>query len=300
MGIAVLVIFIVCGIYVQNRGKVKHESLLFKVRDHSNILGPINCLFYLFSSVKNTPFLNTQDFAQLKVLEDHWELIRDEALQLTSESRIKASDDLDDIGFNSFFKTGWKRFYIKWYGSDLKSAKQLCPKTVELLSTIPTVKGAMFAMLPPGACLVRHRDPYAGSLRYHLGLSTPNSEDCYIKVDGEKYFWKDGEAVMFDETYLHHAENNTDQNRIILFLDVKRPVRFFLIDWLNTFMSYTLLASTASKNMKGDKVGLLNKLFGGIYKVRLLGKKLKAFNVPLYYVVQYSLYLLLIYWIFLS
>ena len=300
MGIAVLVIFIVCGIYIQNRGKVKHESFLFKVRDHSNILGPINCLFYLFSSVKNTPFLNTQDFAQLKVLEDHWELIRDEALQLTNESRIKASDDLDDIGFNSFFKTGWKRFYIKWYGSDLKSAKQLCPKTVELLSTIPTVKGAMFAMLPPGACLVRHRDPYAGSLRYHLGLSTPNSEDCYIKVDGEKYFWKDGEAVMFDETYLHHAENNTDQNRIILFLDVKRPVSFFLIDWLNTFMSYTLLASTASKNMKGDKVGLLNKLFGGIYKVRLLGKKLKAFNVPLYYVVQYSLYLLLIYWIFLS
>ncbi|WMS88413.1 aspartyl/asparaginyl beta-hydroxylase domain-containing protein [Pleionea litopenaei] len=300
MGITVLVIFVICGIYIQNRGKVKHESLLFKVRDHSNILGPINCLFYLFSSVKNTPFLNTQDFAQLKVLEDHWELIRDEALQLTSESRIKASDDLDDIGFNSFFKTGWKRFYIKWYGSDLKSAKQLCPKTVELLSTIPTVKGAMFAMLPPGACLVRHRDPYAGSLRYHLGLSTPNSEDCYIKVDGEKYFWKDGEAVMFDETYLHHAENNTDQNRIILFLDVKRPVSFFLIDWLNTFMSYTLLASTASKNMKGDKVGLLNKLFGGIYKVRLLGKKLKAFNVPLYYVVQYSLYLLLIYWIFLS
>jgi hypothetical protein len=31
------------------------------------------------------------------------------------------------------------------------------------------------ALLPPGGDLA-HRDPFAGSLRYHLGLSTPNSE----------------------------------------------------------------------------------------------------------------------------
>ena len=51
-----------------------------------------------------------------------------------------------------------------------------------------------------------HRDPFAGSLRYHLGLVTPNSPECFIVVDGEKYYWKDGEAVMFDETYIHTAE----------------------------------------------------------------------------------------------
>ena len=28
----------------------------------------------------------------------------------------------------------------------------------------------MFASLPPGGRLVQHRDPYAGSLRYHMGL----------------------------------------------------------------------------------------------------------------------------------
>ena len=37
----------------------------------------------------------------------------------------------------------------------------------------------MFASLPPGATLVRHRDPYAGSLRYHIGLVTPNDPKCY-------------------------------------------------------------------------------------------------------------------------
>ena len=115
--------------------------------------------------------------------------------------------------------------------------EQLCPQTVALLESIPTVKGAMFAMLPPGARLVKHRDPYAGSLRYHLGLATPNSDDCFIDVDGQRYSWRDGEAVMFDETFIHYAENTSEQNRIILFIDVKRPVTFFLVDWINRLFS---------------------------------------------------------------
>lgn len=41
------------------------------------------------------------------------------------------------------------------------------PETVELLNRIPSVKAAMFAELPPGSHLGKHRDPYAGSVRYH-------------------------------------------------------------------------------------------------------------------------------------
>jgi hypothetical protein len=79
---------------------------------------------------------------------------------------------------------GRKRFYLKWYDDFLPSAGSLCPKTVELLNAIPSVHGAMFAMLPPGGKLGAHRDPFAGSLRYHLGLVTPNSNKCRILVDG--------------------------------------------------------------------------------------------------------------------
>ncbi len=79
----------------------------------------------------------------------------------------------------------------------------------------------MFAMLPPGSTLTLHRDPYAGSLRYHLGLDTPNDDGCTIVVDGERYSWRDGEDVVFDETYLHWAENTTQKDRIILFCDIE-------------------------------------------------------------------------------
>ena len=85
------------------------------------------------------------------------------------------------------------------------------------MQSIPIVNGAMFALLPPGGELGTHRDPFAGSLRYHLGLVTPNSDDCHIFVDGETYYWRDGEAVMFDETYIHWAENKTD-------VDARDPV----------------------------------------------------------------------------
>jgi beta-hydroxylase len=298
MGLYILGIFIICSIYVQNRGKVPHTTLKRKITDHSNLLSPINCLFYMTSRIKNTPYIDMKNFPELQVLIDNWQIIRDDAMRLHEASQIKASDNKNDLGFNSFFKTGWKRFYLKWYGSDLKSATRLCPTTVDMLKKIPSVKGAMFAMLPPGATLVRHRDPYAGSYRFHMGLMTPNSEDCYISVDGENYFWKDGEAVLFDETYIHYAANNTDQDRTILFLDVKRPVKYKIVDWINAGFSRIVIAASATKNMDGDKVGFLNRIFPALMSIRVVGKRLKAYNQTLYYVVQYGIYLGLIYLIF--
>lgn len=298
MAVFILILWIGCAYYVQTRGKVRHGKLTRRISGHASILSPVNCLFYLFSKVKTTAYVDTKEFPELDVLADNWKLIRDEATRLNQSQAITASDTLNDIGFNSFFKTGWKRFYLKWYGSSLQSAETLCPKTVELLETIPSVKAGMFAMLPPGAKLNAHSDPYAGSLRYHLGLITPNSDDCYIRVDGEDYSWRDGEAVMFDETYIHEAENKTDQNRIILFLDIKRPVNFFLVDWFNTLFSRIVMAATASKNTDVDKVGGINKAFYGFYQIRKVGKWIKSKSKLAYYLIQYAIYGYIIYLLF--
>ena len=103
---------------------------------------------------------------------------------------------------------------------------------------------------------------------------------------------------MFDETYLHYAENKTDQNRIVLFLDIKRPVKYQWVDSFNQLFSRVMLGASATKNMEGDEVGWLNRAFGGIYKVRELGKRIKARNRTVYYAIQYGIYFLLIKWIF--
>ncbi|WP_051555091.1 aspartyl/asparaginyl beta-hydroxylase domain-containing protein [Legionella fairfieldensis] len=285
--------------YTHLRGKVRLK-LLRQLTDHSSLMAPVNAIMYLFSAVPRTPFLDLSHFPELKILRDNWKIIREEAEYLYQEGYITASDKHDDIGFNSFFRRGWKRFYLKWYQDPMNSARELCPKTVALIQSIPNINAAMFTLLPKNSFLFKHRDPYAGSLRYHLGLITPNSKDCCIYVDGKPYFWQDGQDVLFDETYIHHAENTTSQDRIILFCDIQRPLNNPLANKFNAFFSRTIMKAASSKNLPTEPVGFINKLFKYVYQIRLIGKRLKNYNRSFYYLVKYMLFLALFYWFFLA
>jgi beta-hydroxylase len=294
-----LALFVLSALFVHLRGRARF-GLLKALTDYTVLLAPYNVLMVLFSRVKVRPFAPVSEFPDLAPLQAHWQEIRAEALSLNEAGRIRSATGYNDLGFNSFFRSGWKRFYLKWYGEDLASARATCPRTVELLAQIPSIKGAMFASLPPEGKLVRHRDPYAGSLRYHLGLFTPNSPDCYIEVDGQRYFWKDGEAVVFDETFIHHAANTTDQQRVILFCDIERPMRSRLLEMLNRWFASHVMAASASQNEVGERIGGINKFFGVAYKGRLKAKELKKSNRRLYYLSKWVAIFGLIYLIFFS
>ncbi|MFP3610314.1 aspartyl/asparaginyl beta-hydroxylase domain-containing protein [Paraburkholderia sp. SIMBA_050] len=289
MRLAFLFLFFLCASFTHWRGKVRHGSFFRQLTDHSTFTAPLNCFAYLFSSVPNTPYISPQLLPELALLKREWRVFREEALALVEASRIRAASTYNDVGFNSFFRTGWKRFYLKWYGSPHPSAQALCPRTVEILQRIPSVKAAMFAMLPAGGSLNPHRDPYAGSLRYHLGLMTPNDDRCAIVVDGIPYSWRDGEDVVFDETYLHHAENRTGEDRIILFCDVERPMKFAWAQAIIRAIGDVLLRAAASPNDVGDRTGGINRLFRYVYSVRLLGKRIKAWNRIAYYAIKWCL-----------
>jgi beta-hydroxylase len=267
---------------------------------HTNYLAPYNLLMNLCSRLPNKPLLDVDDLSDLEYLRTNWEVMRDEALKLAEEGEIKAANGLNDAGFNSFFRFGWTRFYLKWYDDYLPSATEKCPKTVEILKQAPSVKAAMFASLPPGGKLNPHRDPYAGSLRYHLGLVTPNHNDCFILVDGNRHVWNDGKDVLFDETFIHEAYNNTHEQRIILFADVHRPMRFKLIDKMNHWISDNLLKASSTQNDEGEKVGFFNRLFGKVYSLRTYSRRIKKWNRKFYYGLKYSLFFALIYLILFS
>lgn len=284
----IVALFVLSTAYIHWRGRVR-LSLGRQLTDHSTFMAPINCFMYLFSRVPASPYLPLSAFPEMKLLQDNWRTIREEALKLSAQGAIRKSDKFDDVGFNSFFKTGWTRFYLKWYGQPIPSAETLCPQTTALLRRIPNIKAAMFTALPPGGRLVRHRDPYAGSLRYHLGLVTPNNDACFIDVDGTPYSWRDGEAVIFDETYLHYAENRSDGNRIILFCDIERPLYGRIARAVNRFVSRCLLGAATSPNQVGDPTGGLNKAFGQVQKVRLIIKRFRTRNKKLYYLLKWLL-----------
>jgi beta-hydroxylase len=284
----VLGLFLATVTVVHFRGRVKF-SYWRQIIDHSALMAPINVFLYTFSKIPAKPFFSPDNFPELAVVTSQWEAIREEALKLQEHHHIQAAQKNDDAGFNSFFKTGWKRFYLKWYGASHPSAQTLCPKTVALLQSIPSVKAAMFAELPPGAILNPHRDPYGGSIRYHLGLITPNDDRCYIEVDGERYSWRDGQCVFFDETFIHEAHNPTDKNRIILFCDVERPMRYKWAQAVNRFLGNTLITAASSPNKEGDETGVINRLFGYVWLIGQYRRKLKNWNRTVYKLTKIAL-----------
>jgi beta-hydroxylase len=271
--------------FVHFRGKERHR-LLKQLFDHSAFLAPLNALLYLCSSVPTRPYLSPSYFPDLKKFEAHWPEMLREAEALRNLSAIKAAEHMDDAGFNSFFKEGWTRFYLHWYGVTPASALRYCPRTVALIQQTPGIKAALFAELPAGAKLNRHRDPYAGSLRYHLGLATPNDDRCCIWVDGERYSWRDGDAVLFDETYIHWVNNGTEESRLILLCDVERPLRFGWMRALNRGFARHVMQAATSPNEAGEYTGLIGRLFRHAHRMGQARRRFKRWNPTVYRIVR--------------
>lgn len=288
MKLALVSFYLLAIFHIHFRGKVR-LPFMRQLFDHSSFMAPINLFMHVFSKVPSKPYLELDQFKELEPLQQNWQIIRAEAENLLALKKIKAAEQNNDAGFNSFFKNGWKRFYLKWYDASHPSAEQLCPQTYALLKGIPSVKAAMFAELPPGGKLNPHRDPFAGSLRYHLGLATPNDDRCFIDVDGERHSWRDGQGVMFDETYIHWAINGSESDRIILFCDVERPMRYRWAQAVNRWLGRTMMTAAASPNEQGDQTGLVSKLFKVSYVAGQYRRRYKAWNKTAYKATKFGL-----------
>ena len=113
--------------------------------------------------------------------------------------------------------------------------------------------------------------------------------ECRILIDGEPYSWRDSEDMLFDETYLHYPENTTSDDRLILFCDVERPLKTGAMTAVNRWVSKNIVNESATQNEEGEHVGWINRVFGSVYQVRLVGKRMKAWNKRVYYAVKYLL-----------
>lgn len=268
------------------RGNYRHASLSEYLRKCWPMFAPLNCLLYLATERRaRRAIMDLAEFPELEKIRENWQVIRDEALELHRQNEFERARNRDshayyDVGFHTFFKYGWSKFYLKWYGYTHDSARRLCPQTVRILESIPAVKGAMFTLLPAGSKLTPHSDPFACSLRYHLGLATPNSADCWINVDGTAYSWRDGEALLFDETYVHHAANNSGRDRLILMCDLVRPMNVF--GRMVNFCYQALMRLTIVPNDANDRRGGFNALFHAVAPWMQKGKQLKKKNRRLY------------------
>ncbi|MBC7983871.1 MAG: aspartyl/asparaginyl beta-hydroxylase domain-containing protein, partial [Candidatus Obscuribacterales bacterium] len=120
-------------------------------------------------------------------------------------------------------------------------------------------------------------------------------------IDGEHYSWRDGHDIVFDETYVHSAANDTEQTRIILFCDVERPLHTPIMRGINRFISNTLIRAASTQNVPTENVGLLNRLYaltgrGGNFLDRIKKKNRTAFRLGKYASAALVAYLILFVW----
>ncbi len=107
----------------------------------------------------------------------------------------------------------------------------------------------MFSILSPQTNIPVHRGPYKGLIRYHLALKIPKIGDCYIDVGGEKRNWEEGKSLFIDDSFIHSVVNNTDETRVVLFADFKRPLPWPL-SWLNALVIYFISLTELAREPK--------------------------------------------------
>jgi ornithine lipid ester-linked acyl 2-hydroxylase len=180
-----------------------------------------------FSLVPTTPYLDPALLPWTAEVEMHWADIRAELDEV-----LRRHDDLpnfQDISVDQATITDddrWKTFFLYGFGFKAEANCARCPNTAEVLERIPGMTTAFFSILSPGKHIDAHRGPYRGVLRYHLGVRIPEPASAAgISVGGEIAHWCEGGSLLFDDGYEHFAWNDTDGVRVVLFMDVERPLR---------------------------------------------------------------------------
>ena len=118
--------------------------------------------------------------------------------------------------------SSWGAYYFWKNGEAQADHLARCPKTVSALETapIPKIKErspmALYSLLEPDT----HIAPHYGLLNTRLICHIPLilAPDCALRVGSETRPWKEGEALVFDDSFEHEAWNRSDQRRVILFV----------------------------------------------------------------------------------
>jgi aspartyl/asparaginyl beta-hydroxylase (cupin superfamily) len=165
----------------------------------------------------------------VKELENSWQIILEEYKALCLKRDIPGIDEFFEEQKVLAANRSWRSFPLLIYGYELVENTNDCPETTRLLQNIEGISAAMFSVISPQKEIPPHNGPYKGMLRIHLGLIVPGDiSTCFIEIKGKRSGWQAGRCIAFDDTHRHYAANHTEFDRVVLFIDVVRPLPFVL------------------------------------------------------------------------
>ncbi len=181
----------------------------------------VNVIWWV--TLSRRPFEDPTEFPGVGALEAQWPDIRREFDDLRSLARTPTFGEIDP-GQARLATDRWRALLLWFWGQPSDANLAQCPQTAHALAEIDGLRTALFSTLEPRSSLPWHMGPYAGVLRVHLGVDIPPDERCGIQVGRQKRTWTNGGVLVFDDTYPHTAWNDSDAERVVLFIDIDRPM----------------------------------------------------------------------------
>lgn len=179
------------------------------------------------SLVGDKPVHDSAEFPWTRPLEANWHKIRAELdAVLAQRDLVPPFHEVSPDQYKISKGDDWKTFILFGFGHKSERNCARCPETTRLLEAIPSLQTAWFSILAPGYRVPPHRGVTKGIIRCHLGLKVPKKrENCYMRVAEETFSWEEGKCVVLDDTYDHEVRNDTPEERVVLLIDVDRPMR---------------------------------------------------------------------------
>ena len=189
---------------------------------------PLNRWLARQSLIGREPFFDETQVPGLELLKRNWRVIAEEARAVMADrDSIPPLGDISPDHRRIAQDRAWKSFFFTGYGYKSIPNSARCPRTAALIDQVPNVVVAFYSIFEPGTHIRDHYGVTKAMLNVHLGLMVPEGpERCEIRVRDELRGWKPGEYLIFDETFNHEAWNESADPRVVLFLQVLRPMRW--------------------------------------------------------------------------
>jgi len=189
---------------------------------------------FYFPALPQIQFYEREDFDWVEAVEAETAAIKNELQTvLTDASRFSPyleSDGthLSPSGTDLVDNDDWGAYYLWHYGDKNTEAGELCPTAFRTLEAVPQpdIPGqapiALFSRLQANTRIPPHNGMVNTRLICHLPLIVP--ENCgAIRVGNETRPWVEGELLIFDDSMVHEAWNDSDEERVVLLFDIWRP-----------------------------------------------------------------------------
>lgn len=175
----------------------------------------------VFPGLSHRPFHDPTRYPWVRAIEAAYPAIRREMEALeASPSYIEYSPEIKVQGT-------WEAFPFYFMGLRIPHTAQACPETVGLLERLDRCccrypwADMLFSKHSPGTHLRPHYSIDALRLRCHLGLVVPKGST--IRVGSEERPWKEGKALLFEDSFEHETWNRGDSSRVVLIVDFWHP-----------------------------------------------------------------------------